>query len=188
MSLLGTLRWTAAGLAATPLLEWAWHAFVAHGGGGGGGGGKAKHATGEAHLDHHRTAFTVQDPWEEMRDNAPLIGRTLLAAQAALVPLFGARRSLPVAAGLLAGYAFTTVYHAKMHQRAPRSRYEEWMWRFHWHHHAADARVNFGLTNPVFDFVFGTAVVPREVEVPERFVPAWLSEGSAPGFRIRKRS
>ena len=178
MNLLRTLRWTATGLAATPLLEWAWHALVPH--------GKSDHQSAESHREHHRTAYTVQDPWEEMRDNAPLIGRTLLAAQAALLPLFGAKRSLPLAAGLLAGYAFTTVYHAKMHQRGPQSRWEEWMWRFHWHHHAADARVNFGLTNPVFDFVFGTAVVPEAVEIPECMAPSWLTEDRA-GLSIRKR-
>ncbi len=46
--------------------------------------------------------------------------------------------------------------HARMHKRGPKNRAEEWMWRFHWHHHAADARVNFGLTNPLLDFVLGT--------------------------------
>jgi sterol desaturase/sphingolipid hydroxylase (fatty acid hydroxylase superfamily) len=62
------------------------------------------------------------------------------------------------------------------------------MWRFHWHHHAVDARVNFGLTNPLLDFVFGTAVVPNEVELHTKLVPAWLREagGSHAGIRAAR--
>jgi len=177
MSLLRSLGAFSMGVAVTPLLEYLWHTRVGH--------GQVEHHSGEAHRDHHKTASTVKDPWEEMRENAPLIGRSLAAVSAALTPFFGARRSLPFSAGLAAGYVFSTWYHARMHIRGPRGRYEEWMWRFHWHHHAADARVNFGLTNPVFDFAFGTAVVPDEVRIPERLRPAWLHE-ERPGFRVKE--
>src|SRR4051812_18529189 len=99
-------------------------------------------------------------------------------------PVVGPARAAALAAGLLAGYALTTRYHARMHRRAPRTRYERWMWRFHWHHHAVDARANFGLTSPALDFLFGTATVPDGVEVPERLRPAWLREETA-GIRPR---
>jgi sterol desaturase/sphingolipid hydroxylase (fatty acid hydroxylase superfamily) len=178
MRLFRSLSWTGVGLAVTPLLEYAWHAWIAH--------GKRPDPTREAHLEHHRTACMVQDPWEEMRENAPLIGRTLLGVNLALAPFLGLSRTLPLSAGLVAGYAFTTLYHAEMHLRGPRSAYERWMWRFHWHHHASDARDNFGLTNPVFDFVFRTATVPETVEVPSRLAPEWLRDvGEVPGLRIR---
>ncbi len=74
-----------------------------------------------------------------------------------------------------------------MHRRAPKGRYEEWMWRFHWHHHATDARVNFGLTNPLLDFALGTAVVPKEVELHPNLAPAWLLDagGEVAGIRVR---
>lgn len=61
------------------------------------------------------------------------------------------------------------------------------MWRFHWHHHAADARVNFGLTNPLLDFALGTAVIPTEVELHPKLMPAWLREagGSFAGIYVQ---
>jgi sterol desaturase/sphingolipid hydroxylase (fatty acid hydroxylase superfamily) len=178
MGILRNLGAFSAGVTLTPLLEYLWHARVAH--------GAIDHPSGEAHRDHHKTASTVKDPWEEMRENAPLLARSLGVVAAVLAPLVSAQRSVSFSLGLATGYAFTTWYHARMHIRGPRGRYEEWMWRFHWHHHAADARVNFGLTNPLFDFAFGTAVVPDEVAIPERLRPSWLRE-ERPGFRIRGR-
>lgn len=166
MALLRLVAWSAAGIAASPILEYLWHGRVAH--------GKRPHATRDSHLEHHRTAREVVDPWLEMRDNAGQLGRTLLVVNGVLAPFIGLASSLSLSAGLVGGYVATTLYHAQMHRRAPRTRYEAWMWRFHWHHHAADARVNFGLTNPMLDFVFGTAEVPDCVEVPDKLAPSWL--------------
>jgi sterol desaturase/sphingolipid hydroxylase (fatty acid hydroxylase superfamily) len=102
-----------------------------------------------------------------------------------LAPFIGLRRAMPFTVGLTAGFVAVNYYHARMHRRAPRNRYERWMWRFHWHHHAADARVNFGLTNPLLDFVLGTAVIPDEVVLHPKLVPAWLRDagGAVAGIR-----
>ena len=112
----------------------------------------------------------------ELRDNAGRFALTLAGINVVLVPLLGVRRALAFSAGLTAGLVAVNYYHARMHRRAPRTRYEEWMWRFHWHHHAADARVNFGLTNPLLDFALGTAVVPDSVELHPKLVPQWLRD------------
>lgn len=173
---MGLVAFTA-GLGVTPLLEYAWHAWVAH--------GHRPDVTRDEHLEHHRTAYTVRDPWEEMGANALRVVGSVIAVNALLAPLLGLRRTVPLGVGLALGYAASTLYHAQMHERAPRTRYEDWMWRFHWHHHAADARRNFGLTNPLFDFVFGTAFVPAEVVLPERLAPVWLT-ADRPGFKIRR--
>src|SRR5690606_35087736 len=108
----------------------------------------------------------------------------LAGVNVVLAPVLGLRRTLPLTAGLAAGYVAVNLYHAEMHHRAPRGRYEEWMWRFHWHHHAADARVNFGLTNPLLDFALGTAVAPDAVELHAKLAPAWLraAGGSVAGI------
>jgi sterol desaturase/sphingolipid hydroxylase (fatty acid hydroxylase superfamily) len=172
-----SLAWSAAGFTLAPLLEYGWHAWIAH--------GKRDDPTRREHLEHHRAAYTVRDPWEEIGANTPRIAALALGVNAVLASVLGLRRTAPLTLGLVAGYAFSTLYHAQMHERAPRSPYEEWMWRFHWYHHATNARTNFGLTNPVFDFVFGTAFVPTEVVVSERLRPAWLTH-EHPGFRIRR--
>lgn len=181
---MGLRRFLGFGGAATvlsPALEYAWHAWLAH------GKRPSKDPSRKMHLDHHLTASEVYDPWLEIRDNVPRLAKVLTGVAAVLSPFVGVAAATGFATGLGAGYVGVTVYHAKMHERGPRGRYEEWMWRFHWHHHAADAKVNFGLTNPVFDFLCGTAVVPDEVVIPARLAPDWLKAAPtcAPGLKVR---
>ena len=173
------LAHAALGLATTPLLDYAWHAWLGH--------EVVPNPTGPEHKEHHRTASTVTPPWDEVRANTGRVGAVALGVGAALGPVVGFSRSVPFAAGLVGGYVLITHYHAKMHARPPETPYERWMWRFHWYHHARDPRRNFGLTSPIFDFVFGTAVVPKSVEIPERLVPAWLTHEIA-GLRPRTRA
>lgn len=177
MGLLRTIGWATAGFAAAHVVESAWHRWTAH--------GKRPDPTRTQHLEHHRLASEPVAVWTEIRDNAGRFGKTLLGLNLVLAPFLGLSRTVPLSVGLAAGLVSVNYYHARMHRRAPRGRYENWMWRFHWHHHAADARVNFGLTNPLLDFVLGTAVVPAEVELHPKLTPAWLREagGSFAGIR-----
>jgi sterol desaturase/sphingolipid hydroxylase (fatty acid hydroxylase superfamily) len=171
------LPWAALGLAATPFGDYAWHAWIAH--------GKRKDPTRDGHLEHHRKACDPVPVWQEMREHAGRVALTAAGLGLGLAAVVGSKRAVPIVGGLLLGYVGTMLGHAQMHERGPRGRCEEWMWRFHWHHHAADARVNFGLITPIFDFAFGTAVVPETVTVPARMAPAWLADGpGAPGFRV----
>jgi sterol desaturase/sphingolipid hydroxylase (fatty acid hydroxylase superfamily) len=177
MGLLRSISWATTGFAAAHVLESAWHRWTAH--------GKRPDPTRAQHLEHHRIAAEPVDVMSELRENAGRFAKTLLGLNLVLAPVLGLRRTLPLSVGLTAGVIAVNYYHARMHRCAPRGRYEEWMWRFHWHHHAADARVNFGLTNPLLDFVFGTAVAPSEVVLHRNLVPAWLREanGSYAGIR-----
>jgi hypothetical protein len=170
----GRAAWAAAGLAVTPLVEYAWHRWVAH--------GQRPDPSREGHLEHHRTARDVVAPWTEIGENAPRLAGVFGGLNVVLGAAIGLSRSLPLTAGLAGGYALTTLYHAEMHRRGPRGALEAWMWRFHWHHHAADGRANFALTPPgcVFDLAFGTATIPEEVAVPERLAPEWLRGPPAP--------
>ena len=182
MSAFRSILWAAAGFGAAHVLESAWHRFIAH--------GDRPDPTRTEHLEHHRRASEPVDVWGETREHGGRIVKVLARANLALGPFVGLRRTVPVTVGLAAGMLAVELYHARMHRRAPRGRYEEWMWRFHWHHHAADARVNFGLTNPLLDFALGTAVAPDEVTLHPRLVPAWLREagGSVAGIRTAPRS
>jgi sterol desaturase/sphingolipid hydroxylase (fatty acid hydroxylase superfamily) len=177
MGLLRTATWTLTGFAAAYVLESAWHRFLAH--------GKRPDPTRAGHLEHHRKAAEPVDVWGELREHGGRYAKALVVGNLALAPLLGLSRTVPFSAGLTAGLVAVNVYHAQMHERAPRGRYEQWMWRFHWHHHAADARVNFGLTNPLLDFALGTAVVVDEVELHPKLTPDWLREagGEVAGIR-----
>lgn len=181
MGLLRSAVWASAGFATAHVLESAWHRWIAH--------GKRPDPTRAGHLEHHRVAAEPVDVPREIRDNAKRAGLTLLGLNVVLAPVIGLSRAAPFTLGLTAGFVAVNYYHARMHRRAPHNRYERWMWRFHWHHHAADARVNFGLTNPLLDFVLGTAVVPDEVVLHPKLVPAWLREagGAVAGIRSGER-
>lgn len=165
------------GACATPVLEYAWHAWIAHGRG-------SKDPSRAAHLEHHRTAHTEGDAWAEIRENLPRVAGTTAVVGALLAPFLGLPRATGVALGLGTGYVAITLAHARMHVRAPRTPAEEWMWRFHFHHHYVDPRVNFGLTSPAFDYVFGTAVAPEEVALPAAALPSWWT-GAHRGFRVQ---
>ncbi len=177
MGLLQSVTWGSVGVAAAHVLESAWHRWIAH--------GTRPDPTRTGHLEHHRNARELVDVPAEIRNNVGRSTITLMGLNVVLAPLLGLRRTAPLSLGLTAGLVAVNYYHARMHRRAPRGRYEQWMWRFHWHHHAQDARVNFGLTNPLLDFALGTAVVPLEVELHPKIAPAWLRDagGSCAGIR-----
>jgi len=154
------------GFLAAYLLEPLWHRFIAH--------GRVPDPSRRGHLEHHRRAAEEVDVWAELAEHGGRVVALLLALGGVFGVLLGPARGCSLVAGLAAGFVAVNFSHARMHRRGPRGRFERWMWRFHWHHHAADARVNFGLTHPVLDFALGTAVVPERVEVHPKLAPEWL--------------
>lgn len=172
--------WFVVGLALLPFFDYGWHAWLGHG---------PRGAPSRAdHLEHHRTAHEYGDPWGEIRQNIVGVAGLSSALAASLSFLASWRVGVPLASALVFGYVAITLSHARMHQRAPRSAWEHWFWRFHFHHHYGNPRVNFGLTSPLFDLLFGTLEVPPVVELPAAALPAWWrGEGQHPGFSVRQR-
>lgn len=160
------------------LLEPVWHRWLAH--------GRRDDPSRRGHLEHHRRASELVDVWGELREHGVRVAVVLVALGGGLALAMGAARGVGLTAGLAAGFLAVNFSHARMHARAPRGRFEEWMWRFHWYHHAVDARVNFGLTHPLLDFALKTAVVPPAVELHPRLAPRWLREagGARAGISI----
>jgi sterol desaturase/sphingolipid hydroxylase (fatty acid hydroxylase superfamily) len=106
-----------------------------------------------AHVYHHK------NPADRAVWNAgPLLALPL--AVALYLPLWAllgdtARPALALA-GTTAAYFvyewFHYLCHARRHERGWLAR----MQRFHLHHHERNGRANFGVTNPLWDVVFGT--------------------------------
>lgn len=141
----------------------------------------------ESHRAHHIDPLDGGASYaEKLRYRAPLVVGVLLILSAPLVALMGPVDGGLVAAGLLAGYAYSEWFHNQMHQRAPQSRIGRWMWRFHYVHHFVDKNVNFGFSTPLWDYVFGTARTYDEVPVPHVMAPPDMVEGD--GFRLVGRS
>ncbi len=62
----------------------------------------------------------------------------------------------PLLAGTFFGYLCYDWMHYYAHHGRPKSGARKFMRRFHLHHHYCCAVVNFGLSSPLWDFVFGT--------------------------------
>ena len=171
---------TLAGFVVAYLLEPIWHRFIAH--------GRRADPSRTGHLEHHRRAADPVDVFGELFEHGGRVLAVLIPVVAAAALAVGLRSGLLFTAGLAAGFIAVNFSHARMHRRGPRGRFERWMWRFHWYHHAVDARVNFGLTHPLFDFALRTAFVPEKVELHPRLAPQWLKDagGSCAGICIAR--
>jgi 4-hydroxysphinganine ceramide fatty acyl 2-hydroxylase len=76
--------------------------------------------------------------------------------------------------GLVGFYLFYEVLHRREHTHAGVGPYGRWARRHHFYHHFVDARVNHGVTSPIWDLVFGTYRMPDTITVPPRLMMPWL--------------
>jgi dihydroceramide fatty acyl 2-hydroxylase len=81
---------------------------------------------------------------------------------AAFALLFGTPAAYPIFAGLIAGYLTYDYTHYYVHHFVPRSKLTKRLRRQHMRHHFQDHRYGFGVSSPLWDFVFGT--LPRRRE------------------------
>jgi sterol desaturase/sphingolipid hydroxylase (fatty acid hydroxylase superfamily) len=135
--------WAVAGLAAWSLIEYIFHRFLLHG----------MSPFREWHAAHHD------------RPTARIASPTVFSASLILVLVYlpawllaGGWRACSLTLGVTSGYfAYAITHHATHHWRASGS----WLLRRkRWHaahHHTADSPRCFGVTNSLWDHVFGTA-------------------------------
>jgi len=122
------------------------------------------------HRRHHAEPDWFAPAWQK--------GLAALAVTALLLP------ALSLAAGLGIGAAFTAgfiamylayeVLHRRCHTHPPRGRYGRWRRRNHFAHHFADPHRGHGVTTPLWDHVFGTALRPGRIRVPRPLAMRWL--------------
>jgi hypothetical protein len=63
--------------------------------------------------------------------------------------------------GLIAGYFFYEYLDYQAHHGSARGRVVRYFRRYHLMHHHYDATVRYGVTSPLFDFIFGTYHVEK---------------------------
>lgn len=66
--------------------------------------------------------------------------------------------------------------HYLNHAAAPRSWYGRWARKHHFAHHFHDARMNHGVTSPIWDIIFRTYRHYDKIAVPRRFAMDWLTD------------
>lgn len=59
-------------------------------------------------------------------------------------------------AGVLVGYASYLLVHYIVHVYNPPKNIFKWLWIYHAVHHYKDSSIYFGVSSPLWDFVFGT--------------------------------
>ena len=100
----------------------------------------------------------------------------IAALSAPLMLALGGPTGAAFIVGLVGCYGVYEVIHRRLHVSAGFGAYGRWARRHHFTHHFASARVNHGVTTPLWDFVFGTYQAPAHITVPGRLCMAWLKD------------
>ena len=105
------------------------------------------------HIKHHANPKSMDDLFANLRLSLPialcycLLAWALLGSWQAMAYLF---------IGLMAGYFSYEFLHYRAHHRAPRLRVFRYLKKYHLLHHHQSSALRFGVTSPVFDYLFGT--------------------------------
>lgn len=125
------------------------------------------------HLQHHVTAAWSFDSLMVL----VWVGVILVSA-VVWTPLgwmtVGPAAGIALGAGWTFGYFFYEYHHAMSHLRSPRTAYQRWVRRHHFHHHFGAPMANHGVSTSLWDHVFRTRQRPDQVRVPRRLALAWL--------------
>jgi sterol desaturase/sphingolipid hydroxylase (fatty acid hydroxylase superfamily) len=145
-----------AGLLSWGLIEYSIHRWILHrepprDGGAGLPGNRT-------HLAHHADPNALDRLNVQLSESLPVCVVYFLLAWA----LTFDRRSATLAYdGLMLGYFFYEYLDYQAHHGATRGRVVRYFRRYHLLHHHYDARVRFGVTSPLFDYLFGTFHVEK---------------------------
>ncbi|MBA2283215.1 MAG: sterol desaturase family protein [Acidimicrobiia bacterium] len=145
-----------AGWFAWTLGEYVLHRFAMH-------ALKGKGLASREHLTHHAQRDSVLEKWALSWAGVVVVG---IALGVVIHPAVGI--------GWVGGYGFYDLQHYRAHRRAPRTRYQRWLRRHHFHHHFGHPMENHGVTWSLWDHVFGTYRDPGVVRVPRRMAMVWL--------------
>jgi sterol desaturase/sphingolipid hydroxylase (fatty acid hydroxylase superfamily) len=158
--LLGVLAWTFA--------EYALHNWVGH-------GRRGRGEFSREHLAHHTdgTYFTATS------QKVAMAVRILLVVVPIGLLVAGVLPGLSFSVGFVATWIGYEVLHRRLHTHPPRGRYGRWARRHHFAHHFSSAKVNHGVTSPLWDLVFRTYRRPGRIHVPEREAMSWLWDPQA---------
>jgi sterol desaturase/sphingolipid hydroxylase (fatty acid hydroxylase superfamily) len=105
------------------------------------------------HLSHHVDPKAMDDLFASLRLSLPLALSYCLIAWA-LTGNWQAMVYLYI--GLTAGYFSYEFLHYQAHHRSPRLKVFRYLKKYHLLHHHQSSALRFGVTSPVFDYLFGT--------------------------------
>lgn len=153
-ALLGVLTWT--------LLEYLIHRFLGH------EPRLRPNPFAAEHVRHHSEGDYFAPTWKKLLAAAAVTG--LLAWPMSRLGAPG----LAYLLGLMGFYGVYEVLHRRAHTHAGVGPYGRWLRTHHFAHHYSDARMNHGVTSPLWDLVFRTYRPVSTVRVPRKFAMSWL--------------
>ena len=105
------------------------------------------------HLRHHADPNSLQRLNVQLSESIPVCIVYLLLAWA----ITGSwQAATHLFTGLIAGYFFYEYLDFQAHHGTSRGRLTRYFRKYHLQHHHYDATVRFGVTSPLFDYLFGT--------------------------------
>ena len=163
-ALLGAFTWT--------LLEYVIHRWLGH------DRRFRNNPFAKEHIRHHAVGDYFAPSWKKL-GAALLIG----ALVGPVAVLLAGTAGLSFTLGLLGFYGVYEVLHRLMHVTAGIGPYARWARRHHFAHHFVDARLNHGVTSPLWDHVFGTYHKPAIITVPPKLCMRWLRDDATGQIR-----
>jgi dihydroceramide fatty acyl 2-hydroxylase len=145
----------AAGLLSWGLVEYSIHRWILHRVPPADGAGVPGNRT---HLAHHADPNALDRLNVQLSESLPICVVYFLTAWALTGDL---RAAVFAYDGLMLGYFFYEYLDYQAHHGAARGPVVRYFRRYHLLHHHYDARVRFGVTSPLFDYLFGTFNVEK---------------------------
>lgn len=114
------------------------------------------------HLRHHADPNSLQRLNVQLNESIPvcvvyyLLAWAITGSWQAATHLF---------TGLIAGYFFYEYLDFQAHHGTSRGRLTRYFRKYHLQHHHYDATVRFGVTSPLFDYLFGTFHIEKRESV-----------------------
>ncbi len=136
------------------------------------------------HLRHH----AEKDYFTPNRQKVTMAIAPVLVIALVGTLLFGVGQAMAFTLGFTATYIIYEVTHYRMHTVPPRGPYGRMIRRLHFAHHFNSARMNHGVTSPLWDYVFRTWEEPAIVRVPRRFAMDWLLDPETNEVREKYRA
>ncbi|HSQ64014.1 MAG TPA: sterol desaturase family protein [Polyangiaceae bacterium] len=165
VALLGAFTWT--------FLEYVIHRWAGH--------YKAfrKNPFGVEHIRHHIEGNYFAPSYKKMIIAVVLSALLIWPAMAVAGRVYG----VAYVVGLMGFYGVYEIIHRLDHTLPGLGPYGRWSRRHHFYHHFVDARMNHGVTSPIWDFVFGTYRKPGVIKVPAKLCMEWLKDPVTGGIR-----
>jgi sterol desaturase/sphingolipid hydroxylase (fatty acid hydroxylase superfamily) len=155
--ILGALGWS--------FTEYAMHNWRGH-------LGRGRNEFSRQHLKHH-----VESGYFTPLGHKILVTLTVGGSVTGIsVLVLGMPLGFSFSAGFVGAYAGYEWLHWLLHAAAPTNAYGRWARKHHFHHHFHSAKMNHGVTSPLWDHVFGTYQEPGVIRVPNGYMMEWLKD------------